>query len=331
LSGTLSADSVLAKTHAHEGMKRRPSPTTDKNERLRAIGLMVLATVCFAALDTTAKYLVAAKHVPVAEATWLRFVGHVVFSAAVLWPSFNFRPSLRSKKPALQLFRSVLMIVTTGFNFFALKYLQLDQTITIFFLTPLVVALLAGPLLHEWVGWHRMLAIIAGFLGVLLVMHPGFGTVHWAMLLVLVATVGYALYNLATRYLAGFDPAQVTQTYTPLAGVVLLAPLALRVWQWPAEAWLWVLFASLGFWGGLGHWMLILAHRHAPASVLAPFIYFGLIWMSLGGYLVFGDVPTLWTLSGAAVVILSGLYLLSRERKKVGPRGVGPASDIATQ
>ncbi len=92
-----------------------------------------------------------------------------------------------------------------------------------------------------------------------------------------------------------------------------------------------MLFASLGFWGGLGHWLLILAHRHAPASVLAPFIYLGLIWMSAGGYLVFGDVPTLWTLSGAAVVILSGLYLLARERQKVGPRGVGPASDIATQ
>ena len=102
-------------------MKRPPFPATDKNERLRAIGLMILATICFAALDTTAKYLVGAKHIPVAEATWLRFVGHVVFSAAALWPSFNFRPSLRSKKPALQLLRSVLMIVTTGFNFFALQ------------------------------------------------------------------------------------------------------------------------------------------------------------------------------------------------------------------
>ncbi|HEY8277278.1 MAG TPA: DMT family transporter [Methyloceanibacter sp.] len=301
------------------------------SERLRAIGLMVLATVCFAALDTTAKYLVATKHVPVVETTWFRFVGHVVFSAAVLWPWFDFTPSLRSKKPVLQIFRSVLMIVTTGFNFLALQYLQLDQTITIFFLTPLVVALLAGPLLGEWVGWHRMLAIVVGFLGVLLVMHPGIGTLHWAMLLVLIATVGYALYNLATRYLAAFDPAEVTQTYTPLAGVILLAPFALRDWQWPAEPSVWLVMASLGFWGGLGHWLLILAHRHAPASVLAPFVYFGLIWMSAGGYLVFGELPTLWTLSGAAVVILSGLYLLSRERKKVGPRGVGPASDIATQ
>ena len=156
---------------------------------------MVLATVCFAALDATAKYLIAVKGVPVAQVTWLRFVGHIVFSAIALWP-FAFKPSLRSAKPLVQMFRSVVMIVTTGFNFVALQYLQLDQTVTIFFLTPLLVALLAGPLLHEWVGWHRMVAIVAGFLGVLLVMHPGFGTLHWAMLIALVATLGYALYNL---------------------------------------------------------------------------------------------------------------------------------------
>ena len=94
---------------------------------------------------------------------------------------------------------------------------------------------------------------------------------------------------------------------------------------------LWLLLASLGFWGGLGHWLLILAHRIAPAPVLAPFIYLGLIWMSAAGYFVFGNVPTLWTLSGAAVVILSGLYLLARERQAMGPKAVGPASDIAPQ
>jgi drug/metabolite transporter (DMT)-like permease len=187
---------------------------------------MALATLCFAVLDSTGKYLIVKEGVPVAEVTWLRFVGHVVFSAAVLWP-FALKPSLRSAKPLVQIFRSVLMVVTTAFNFIALRYLQLDQTVTIFFLTPLLVAALAGPLLHEWVGWHRMLAIVAGFFGVLLVMHPGIGTVHWAMLLALVATFGYALYNLATRYLAAFDPPSVTQTYTPLAGVLILAPFAL--------------------------------------------------------------------------------------------------------
>jgi drug/metabolite transporter (DMT)-like permease len=310
--------------------RRFSYPAADPRQRLVAIGLMALATVCFAALDSTAKYLVVREAVPVAEVTWLRFVGNVVFSAVVLWP-FALRPSLRSAKPLIQVLRSALMVVTTGFNFVALRYLQLDQTVTIFFLTPLLVAALAGPLLHEWVGWHRVLAIIVGFLGVLVVMHPGLGGLRWAMLLVLVATFGYALYNIATRYLAAFDPPEVTQTYTPLAGAVVMAPFALPAWQWPQDALVWLLFASLGFWGGLGHWLLILAHRHAPAPVLAPFIYLGLIWMSVAGLLIFGDVPTLWTLSGAAIVILSGLYLLARERRAVGAAKAGPASDIATQ
>jgi drug/metabolite transporter (DMT)-like permease len=309
--------------------RRPPPPAVDPQARLKAIGLMALATLCFAGLDATAKYLIG-DGVPVAQVTWLRFVGHVVFSAALLWP-FALPPSLRSAKPWIQVLRSMLMVVTTGFNFIALRYLQLDQTVTIFFLTPLLVAALAGPLLHEWVGWHRMLAIVTGFFGVLLVMHPGIGTVHWAMLLALVATLGYAFYNLATRYLAAFDPPEVTQTYTPLAGVLILAPFALSVWHWPESADQCLLLASLGFWGGLGHWLLILAHRSAPAPALAPFIYLGLIWMSAAGFLVFGDVPTWWTLSGAAVVILSGLYLLARERKVQGETKGGPASDIATQ
>jgi len=316
----------------HPDMTPRPHPSSlaDESHRVKSIGLMVLATLCFAALDTTGKYLIVKEGVPVAEVSWLRFVGHVVFSAVVLWP-FALKPSLRSAKPMTQILRSVLMAATTGLNFLALRYLQLDQTVTIFFLTPLLVAALAGPLLSEWAGWHRLLAIVAGLVGVLLVMHPGFGTIHWAFLLALGATLGYSLYNVATRYLAAFDPASVTQTYTPLAGLILLAPPALAAWHWPDDPFELMLLASLGFWGGLGHWLLIIAHRGAPAPVLAPFIYIGLIWMSTFGFLVFGDVPTLWTLSGAAVVIVSGLYLLARERKALGAAKGGPASDIATQ
>lgn len=309
---------------------RIPFINVDPHQRLKAIGLMVLATICFTVLDTTAKYLVTTKAMPVAEVTWLRFVGHVVFSAAALWP-FALKPSLRSAKPLVQAFRSIVMICTTALNFLALRYLQLDQTVTIFFLTPLLVALLAGPLLHEWVGWHRMVAIVAGFVGVLIVMHPGLETFRWAMLFALVATLCYAFYNLSTRYLAAYDPAEVTQTYTPLAGVVIMAPFALAGWQAPPDSSTLILLATLGFWGGLGHWLLILAHRSAPAPVLAPFIYLGLIWMSVAGYLVFADLPTLWTLSGGAIVILAGLYLFARERKALGPKAIGPASDIASQ
>jgi drug/metabolite transporter (DMT)-like permease len=304
--------------------------TADHARRLKAIGLMILATVCFAALDATSKYLVVEHHMPPAEVTWVRFVVHVFFSAIALWP-FALPPSLHSAKPGLQIVRSVLMLLTTALNIVALQYLQLDQTISIFFLTPLLVAGLAGPLLGEWVGWHRLAAIATGFIGVLVVMHPGFGRMHWAMGFMLGATLSYALYNLATRYLAGYDPAAVTQTYSPLAGVVLAAPFALQDWHWPAAPYVWVLFATLGFWGGLGHWLLILAHRSAPASALAPYIYLGLIWMTIAGYFLFDHLPTLWTLGGAAVVILSGLYLFARERKLMGEKRAGPASDIATQ
>jgi drug/metabolite transporter (DMT)-like permease len=309
-------------------MSPRRTASEGSQQTFKAIGLMVLATMCFALLDTTVKYLVDTEDVPTSQATWLRFAGHVVFSAVFLWP-FALRPSLHSVRPLIQVLRSCLMILTTALNFIALKYLQLDQTVTIFFLTPLLVAALAGPLLGEWVGWHRMVAIAAGFVGILVVMHPGFEEMHWAMLLMLGATTGYALYNVATRYLAAHDPAAVTQTYTPLVGVLVMTPFALMDWQSP-DSWLpWVLFATLGFWGGLGHWLLILAHRLAPAGVLAPYIYLGLIWMSVGGFLVFGDVPTGWTLSGGAIVILAGLYLLARERQATD-RG-GPAAEVGPQ
>lgn len=284
-----------------------------QDQAVKAIGLMVLSTVCLALLDATAKYLADTHAVPVAQVVWLRFVFHVVFSAIVLWP-FALRPSLRSQKPGIQFIRSCLMILTTALNFVALKYLQLDQNIAIFFLMPLLVAALAGPLLGEWVGWHRAVAIFAGFIGVLVVMHPGIGEVHWAMLFTLGATLGYALFTIATRYLAAYDPPAVTQTYTPLVGVLIMTPFGLMAWESPDSWWIWLLFASLGFWGGLGHWLIILAHRFAPANLLAPYVYFGLVWMSLFGFVLFGDIPSWWTIAGAAIVILAGLYLLARER-----------------
>lgn len=284
-----------------------------QNQVVKAIGLMVLATLCLTVLDTTVKYLTDTHGVPVAQVVWMRFVCHVFFSALVLWP-FALQPSLRSAKPGIQFVRSCLMILTTALNFIALTYLQLDQNIAIFFLTPLLVAALSGPLLGEWVGWHRAAAIFAGFVGVLVVMHPGIGEVHWAMLFTLGATFGYALFTIATRYLAAFDPPAVTQTYTPLVGVLIMAPFGLMSWQMPEHWWIWLLFATLGFWGGLGHWLIILAHRLAPAGILAPYIYLGLVWMSAFGFIVFGDVPSWWTIAGATIVILAGLYLLARER-----------------
>jgi drug/metabolite transporter (DMT)-like permease len=190
-----------------------------------------------------------------------------------------------------------------------------DQTATIFFLTPLVIAALAGPILNEWVGWRRLVAILTGFFGILIVMRPGFGWIHWAVLFSLGATLSYALYSIATRYLAAHDDARVTQFYTPLAGMIIMAPLAYIEWVWPSSPLIWALFIWLGVAGAFGHWLLIQAFRFASAPVLAPFIYVNLIWMTSLGYFVFGDIPDIATVAGGAVVVGSGLYLLYRERR----------------
>ncbi|MEC9369405.1 MAG: DMT family transporter [Pseudomonadota bacterium] len=280
-----------------------------------AIGLMCAAVSLFAFLDATAKYLVSVKGLPVIEVVWLRFVVNALLTFAIVSPMALPR-LIRTARPGHQALRSLFMLGATVFNFAAVKYLQLDQTVTIFFLTPLLVAALAGPLLGEWVGWRRLLAILSGFLGVLLVTRPGFGGIHWAVTFSFCATLSYALYNISTRYLAGHDPTEVTLFYSPAAGLILTMPFALLGWVWPADLLSWVLLASLGILGGAGHWLLILAHRTAPAPVLSPFVYVGLVWMTLLGYLMFGDVPSPWTLAGGAIVILSGLYLLYRERSK---------------
>lgn len=283
-----------------------------KSERLKGILLMIAAITSFSVLDATAKYLGTVSKIPVEEVIWLRFLWHFLLTLAIFGPLSL--PSLaKTVKPVHQIARSFLMLGATAFNFIALLYLQLDQTITIFFLTPLLVAGLAGPLLGEWIGWRRLLAICTGFIGVLIVTRPGFGGIHPAVIFCFGATMSYALYNISTRYLAAYDSSKVTQFYSPLAGVICIAPFALSNWQWPSDLQTWLLLASLGATGGLGHWLLILAHKHAPAPVLAPFVYFGIISMIMLGYGVFDDVPNIWTLAGGAIVIASGLYLVARE------------------
>lgn len=281
--------------------------------RMAAIGLMCTAIIFFSMLDASAKYLVMVAGLPVFQCIWLRFVSHACFSLVAFGPR-TFFTSLHSSRPGLQVLRGMLLFATTGFNFAALRYLQLDQVATIYFLTPFIVAILAGPFLGEWIGWRRLLAIMVGFSGVLLVTRPGFGGIHWAVSYSFASTLSYACYIILTRYLARHDPSMVTQIYSPLAGVVMLAPLGLWVWEWPHDLGTWALLFSTGVSGGFGHYLLILAHRHAPAPILAPFTYLNIVTQTTLGFLVFAQLPSLWTLAGGGVIIGSGLYLLYRER-----------------
>lgn len=284
---------------------------------MRAIGLMLTALVLFSALDATAKYLAQRHHIPVVQIIWLRFFGQVLYMIGI-YLAFRLPALVRTKQVWPQLARSTLLLGTTAFNFLALAHLRMDQTITVVFLTPLTVALLAGPLLGEWVGWRRMLAILVGFVGVVIAVWRGADAFDPAFLYSFGSMLSYAGFMLVTRAVAGHDPPFVTLFYSMLAGAVGAAPFAVYSWVPPESLGVWLAIAALGMLGGSGHYLFIHAYRLAPASTLAPFLYFQLLAMIAFGYLVFGDMPDLRTIAGSAVVVASGLYLFSRERIRAG-------------
>jgi drug/metabolite transporter (DMT)-like permease len=301
-------------------MSAATPPTDQSRQRLVGIALIAGAFFLFSLLDTSAKWL---NHViPTMETVWCRYVFRVVFVLLVINPKT--KPGvLTTKKPALQSVRSLLLLASTLFNFIAVNYLQLSQTIAIAFATPLLVALLSGPLLGERISRDRLIAIVVGFLGVLVVARPGFGGIHPAALLSVCGVICYAMYAIMTRHLAAHDSTETTLVYSGLSGAILLTPALPWFWQNPPDGLTAITMVALGAYAAVGHFALIKAHRYAPAYILSPFIYTQLVWMVLLGYLIFGDIPDQFTLLGGFIVIGSGLYLLALERKR---QGIDPAA-----
>jgi drug/metabolite transporter (DMT)-like permease len=287
-------------------------PSHERVSRLTGIALMCGAVACFALLDTTAKYL--NLYMSTWQVVWARYTGAFLYPFIVSNPWT--RPGLtRTNRPLLQLSRSVLLLGSTVCNFAALRYLQLDEAIALIFSTPFFVAALSGPMLGEWVRWRRWSAIAVGFLGVVVVARPGAASFHPAALLSLSAALCYALYSISTRILARTDSNETTLFYSNLVGALALLPVVPLVWTTPSDPLVIALMAATGAIGSFGHYLLIAAHRLAPAAVLSPFIYSEIVLVTALGFLVFGDVPNRFTLTGAAIVVASGLYLLHRERK----------------
>lgn len=290
-----------------------PAPRDPRRERLLGIALMCGAVLCFSGLDSTAKIL--SSSLPTEQVVWARYLSNVILVAAIVNPVS--RPgALRSRRPGLQLLRSATLFASTLLNFLALRHLQLAETVSISFATPLLVAILAAPLLGERVGRTRLAAIVVGFVGVLVVVRPGTGAMHPAAIFSVLGCFCYAGYALMTRKLAAYDRAETTLVYSGLAGVILLTPLLPSFWTWPVGPLGWVLMASMGVYATVGHFMMIKAHQFAPASVLSPFMYTQLLWMVVLGWVLFGDVPDRITLVGALIVVASGLFLITRERRR---------------
>src|ERR1700724_3690942 len=216
------------------------------------------AVATFSCLDTTAKYL--GRHIDVVQVVWARYTFAFLLTLIISNPLR--RPGLlRTGRPVLQVTRAAILLGSTALNFFALKYLRLDQVLAIIFSTPFFVAALSGPVLGEWVGPRRFAAIGVGFLGVLVVTRPGFSAIHPAALLSAGGAVCYAAYVLMTSVLARTDASATTLFYSNLVGAVVMVPAVLVVWTEPDSLLVGLLMVATGALASLGHYLLILAHR----------------------------------------------------------------------
>lgn len=285
--------------------------TAERGHVLKGIGIMILAVSLFPVSDAISKHLTTDYHV--LEILWLRHIVQLAAVVALIAASGRWALT-RTRRPRLQLVRAGLTAGATILFITALKYVPLVDGVTILFAQSLMTAALSVPLLGERVGAHRWGAVAVGFAGILIVMRPGLGVVHWAASLALLAALCNALNQIYTRRLAASDAAITTFFYGSLVGVVALAPAIPFVWTAVTdETWLW--FAAAGLIGGLGHFLLIKAFDFAGAAVLAPFNYAQLGSATVLGLLWFGDVPDAWTILGLVIVIASGLYILHRERR----------------
>ena len=301
----------------HRGSHMTESAIAEAHRRLVGIGLMIGAFAFFSLLDATAKYLL--ESLGAGLVVFGRYAFSFVFVAVWVWHQGGASLLVTGNGP-LQVVRGLLLVISTVTNFMALGYLQLVQTSSIAFSNPLWVCALSPLLLGERVGPRRWFAVIVGFIGVLLIIRPGTVNFHWAMLLSLTAALSTALYQIATRKVGAEDRALTSLFYVSLVGSFAAAPIAPIGWAMP-DLGQWGLLALMGFYGMFGHFMLTQAHRMAPAPALAPFVYVQIIWMTLIGYLVFGDIPDAVTVAGASVVVASGLYVFYRERLVQNPLG----------
>jgi drug/metabolite transporter (DMT)-like permease len=278
----------------------------------RALPLFLLAGVCFSTLDATAKYLV--RDHTLFLVVFARYLGQMVVVTPIAWHRGG-RDFWRTRHLKLQLARSVFLIVATLCFFAALRFLPLAEASAITFLAPMFAIVLSNRVLGEKPTRVRWIAAIVGFAGILVIVRPGSAVFHPATALLVVAAVANALYQLFTRKLPNDTP-YTTLFYSALvgtAGLSLLLPFA----DLPHEV-TWTdgfFLLLLGVFAGLGHWLLIGAFLAAPASLVAPFTYLQMIWATLYGYVIFGQLPDGFSAIGMAIIVASGIWLFLRERR----------------
>ncbi|GEO81704.1 DMT family transporter [Pararhodospirillum oryzae] len=301
------------------------------------LGILCLVgtTLIFAGQDAITKHLVALY--PVSFIVMVRYWVFAVFALGLAWAGTRGKGpgalagALKSRRPLIQIVRALLLVSEIALMGLAFRYLGLAEVQAVFAIYPLMVMVLAIPVLGERVGWRRWAATGVAFAGLLLIVRPGLGAFQPAALYAALAAALYALFMVLSRLVSRDDGAATTQVYAAGIGALVLSLWGLGEWPvLPVADWAWL--GALACLAVGAHVLLLAALTFAPASVLQPYNYLMLVWAIGVGYAVFGDVPDAWTLGGGAVIVASGLYALHRERLRARrtPAG-GPPPQPVTQ
>jgi drug/metabolite transporter (DMT)-like permease len=301
-------DSVALPLPEKKASVRRAPARADRP--FRGIALILASTVFLGVSDVTAKYL--STTLPSMEIAWIRFLVFALIMVPAMVPGTPLY-SLKTGSLKLQLMRGAALLGSSLFFISGLRYLPIAEASATGFIAPLFVTALSIIFLSEKVGIRRWLATACGLLGVLIILRPGTSAFHVAAFFPIVSALAWASTLIMTRMMSGREHAVTTMTWSSIAGVAILSALVPFVWVTPS--WHDIMLGILiGVASTAGQWIVVLAFRYADASVLAPFSYSQLLWVSILGFLVFGEVPSVWTVIGAVFIVGSGLYTAHRER-----------------
>jgi drug/metabolite transporter (DMT)-like permease len=278
-----------------------------------ALPLFVLAGFCLSSLDATAKYLV--RDHSLLLVVWARYAGQMVVVTPYAWHRAG-HGFWRTRKPGMQLLRSLFLLLATLGFWGGLRYLPLAEASSVTFLAPTFVVLLSWPLLRERATRARQLASTVGFIGILILLRPGSAVMHPAALLLIGAALANALYQLLTRKLLD-ESIHATLFYSASVGTLVLTlglPFATDLGHLVAVGI--GPLVLLGVLAGIGHWCMTQAYLRAPASLLSPFTYLQILWATAFGYLMFDQHPDAVSALGMAVVVASGVSLAAWERRR---------------
>lgn len=281
---------------------------------LVGILFMVTAGLLFPVMGGFAKLL--GQDYSSLQISWARAFGHILFLSALFMPRMGLA-LFRTKRPGLQLARSSMLFTSNLCFFYAIAFIPLAKAAAISLAAPLIVALLAWPMLKERTTWGRVIALLIGFIGVLVVIRPGTALFHWASLLILTSAAAYGVYQILTRLIASSDTPETSALYSAFVGGFGMLVVLPFVWLTPASLLDVGLFIGVGVLGALGHYCVARAFGYAPANIISPFQYFQLLGSVAVGWLLFTEFPDSMTWLGAAIICGAGLYIgLSQTRRR---------------